>query len=110
MFIKMAVPKSKYIKSKYIKSKYIKSKYIFIYKLIYILNTCPYNIKLNHLLLKIIININNYNNYSIIFLKKKIKNYCYKNIDIMYLKKKQHHTNCRYYQSKNKLRYMYKFT
>ena len=110
----MAVPKSKYVKSKYVKSKYVKSKYvkskyISIYKLVYSVNMYPYNVKLNHLLSKIIINTNNYNTYLTIFLKIKLKNYYYKNIDIMYLKKQQYRTNCKYYQPKNKLRYMYKF-
>ena len=105
----MAVPKSKYIKSKYIKSKYIKSKYILINKLIYKLNICPYNIKLHYLLSKILTNTNNYNIYSTIFLKIKLKHHCYKNADVMYFKKKYYYANCRYYQSKNILRYVYKF-
>ena len=110
----MAVPKSKYIKSKYIKSKYIKSKYIkskylLTYMLIYKLILCPYNIKLNHVLSKLTINSTTYNSYRIIFFKRKLKNYYYKNINIMYLKKPHYYANYKYYYYTNKLRYLYNF-
>ena len=104
----VAVPKSKYIKSKYIKSKYIKSKYILICILISKLNIRPYNIKLNYLLSRLIVNTKTSNIYYI-FIKRKLKNYYYKNTNIMYLKKQYYYSNCKYYHSKNKLRYLYNF-
>ena len=105
----MAVPKSKYIKSKYIKSKYIKSKYILIYMLIYKWIICPHNVKLTYVLSKLITTSTIYNSYHIIFFKRKLKNYYFKNINIMYFKKLYYYADYKYYYSKNKLRYLYNF-